>query len=269
MSRDRAAILNQVYYDQPSVGREDYWRYMAAPRFRAATILRCLGQEEVSSIVDLGCGGGLLLAEIAERFPAAKLAGVDLSPRQVDDNRARLPGIEWCAVDLDRSLDDTDALASMAGRFAAIVASEILEHLDHPDVFLRNARRLAAPGGRLVLSTQSGPIRETEMRVGHRRHWTRADLNDALASTGWTAEQTWNAGFPFHDLSKWWANRDPDASMRRFGGDRYGRGERLICWALRVAFRFNSRRRGAQLFTIARAAASTDLRTVPAPDRTK
>ena len=61
----------------------------------------------------------------------------------------------------------------------------------------------------------------------------------------------WNTGFPFHDLSKWYANRDPDRSLEQFGERAYGMRENVICWALRQAFRFNSRRRGAQLFAVA------------------
>lgn len=260
MTLDPAAQVNQAYYDAPSGGREDYWRYMAAPRFRAATILDCLRVGAPESIVDLGCGNGGLLGEIAARFPKAVLAGVDLSPRQTDDNRKRMPAHQWVALDLDRPMPAPPAFERIAQGFDAVVASEILEHLDQPEVFLRNARRLVAPQGRLILSTQSGRIRETERRVGHRRHWSRAELEHALGATGWVSERVWNAGFPFHDLSKWWANRDPDASMDRFGGKAYGSRERAICWLLRGAFRFNSRRRGAQLFAVARPGVLADGR---------
>ena len=80
-------------------------------------------------------------------------------------------------------------------------------------------------------------------------------MKRALADAGWTPLRVWNCGFPFHDLSKWYANRDPDASMREFADRPYGVREDLICYALRAAFRVNSRSHGAQLFAVAQRSA--------------
>jgi hypothetical protein len=90
--------------------------------------------------------------------------------------------------------------------------------------------------------------------VGHLQHFTATGMRQLLSDAGWSPERVWNCGFPFHDLSKWYANRNPDATMRRFGDERYGLREDLVCWALRTAFRTNSDRRGAQLFAVARKA---------------
>jgi SAM-dependent methyltransferase len=243
--------VNAAYYGQTSTGRDDYWSKMAAPRFRVATLLKLLDEEPAASVVDLGCGGGNLLGEIRTRRPDVRLAGVDLSPAQIDANRARLPEVGWYAADL---AVPSAASELPAHTFDAVLASEIVEHVPDAGVFLRNALRLAAPGGRLLLSTQSGPVRETERRVGHVRHFTVAQMHGALAEAGWRPVRVWNAGFPFHDLSKWYANLDPDTSMLRFGERSYGWKEDLVCLALRLAFELNSSRRGAQLFAVARRA---------------
>ena len=245
-----AARVNRAYYEADSAGREDYWRFMAAPRARVATILSLVREEPIRSLVDLGCGGGILLREIETRLPGVELAGLDLSGRQIDANRRGGSAIRWEVADLEKPLDGGEALDK---RWDVVVASEILEHLDDAEAFLRNALRLATPGrGRLLLTTQSGPVRETERRVGHRRHFTRDGLALLLKDAGWVEPRVWNAGFPFHDLSKWWANRDPDSSVSRFGERPYGRTERLICALLRGAFALNSRSSGAQLYAVAR-----------------
>ncbi len=246
----RAAEINRNYYAEVSAGTDDYWNLMAAPRFRVKTILRLLKEEVIRTIVDLGCGNGRLLSEIAHAHPLVGLTGVDLSISQIDANRAAKPEIEWQCLDLSEPLPPN---CNLIGRFDAVIASEIIEHLDDPEVFLRNALAMAFPmRGRLILSTQSGPIRETERRVGHCRHFDRSTMWSLLEDCGWKPVKVWNSGFPLHDLSKWYANRDPDASMRRFGERRYGAREQLICQVLRVAFLFNSKRRGAQLFAVAR-----------------
>jgi 2-polyprenyl-3-methyl-5-hydroxy-6-metoxy-1,4-benzoquinol methylase len=251
----RAARINLEHYEQSAPGQDDYWRLMAAPRFRMETLLSLVAAGGWSSLVDLGCGAGLLLREIGARFPAVKLAGVDLSQRLIERNRQEHPRIEWHTLDLDRPVQLPHALRK---RFAAVVAMEVIEHLDDPLLLLANAAALGEPGATLLLSTQSGPLRETERRVGHVRHFSRDEMAGLLCRVGWKPVSVWNAGFPFHDLSKWVANLRPDASMERFGNRPYGALERSLCRALRVAFRFNSGRRGAQLFAIARLGVAPD-----------
>ncbi|HYI11915.1 MAG TPA: class I SAM-dependent methyltransferase [Thermoanaerobaculia bacterium] len=241
------AEINLAHYGEPAAGRSDYWRLMAAPRFRTATILRSLAEENPSRILDIGCGDGTLLSEIHERMPAAQLAGLDLSPGQIAENRLLRPTIEWIAGPAE-TLQETVP----AGRYNAVVASELIEHLADPEGFLRNVRSIIAPGGLLVLSTQSGRVGETERRVGHLRHFTSEEMKRFLVAAGWQPVRVWNAGFPFQDLSKYLANLAPDYSMHHFGERPYGLKERLASLILRILFRFNSQRRGAQLFAIAR-----------------
>jgi SAM-dependent methyltransferase len=245
-----AVEANREYYERLTRGREDYWHRMAAPRLRLGVLLRLLAEQPPDRVVDLGCGNGALLREVGRRFPRAELCGLDLSRSQIEANRRALPELRWEVADLEQSLPDD---AGLRGAFDAVVACEIVEHLAAPEALLRHALALARPGGgRLLLSTQSGPLRETERRVGHQRHFERGEMDSLLRSAGWEVVRVWNQGFPFHDLSKWAANLDPDASMRRFGEQAYGPLENLLCLALRGAFLLNSRRRGAQLFAVAR-----------------
>ena len=225
---------------------------MAAPRHRVGVLIKELVKAKPTTIVDLGCGGGQLLSEVARRLPDAQMAGFDLSERQIEVNRNAAPDVSWTACNLDEPAKFERA---HHGAYEAVLALEILEHLDHPEELLENAGVLVSRDtGMLYLTTQSGPLRETERSVGHRRHFTAQEVEELLRATGWTPVRVWNTGFPFHDLSKWYANREPDKSMDRFGEASYGWYENAVCFALRLAFRLNSRRRGAQLFAIARRA---------------
>jgi trans-aconitate methyltransferase len=242
-----ASRVNQAYYEHVPPGRRDFWRKMAACRHRVETLIAELARDRPSSIIDLGCGDGALLDEVTAALPSATLAGIDLSVAQITLNRRARPDIEWHACDLDCEFAVPDQLPPAQ----ALIASEVIEHLDHPDLFLRAALSLGRDGTRLYLSTQSGQIRETERRVGHRRHYTAEQLAQLLRENGWTPERIWNTGFPFHNLSKWYANLDPDGSLDQFGEKAYGIRQNTICWALRQAFKLNSHSRGAQLFAVA------------------
>lgn len=240
-----ATEQNRAYYERLSDGRRDYWRYMAAPRHRVQTIRRELRRAAPRSVVDLGCGNGQLLRELAADLPGAKLCGVDLSEPQIAVNRVELPSIDWLAADLSK-------VTEAANRFDAVVASEIIEHVQDPLSLLRSAAAFAREDGLLVLTTQSGPVRATERSVGHVRHFSAAEIRDLLDGSGWEPLRVWNEGFPFHDLSKWYASLRADSTMAQFGESAYGWKEKGVCAALRLLFRFNSRRSGAQLFATAR-----------------
>jgi SAM-dependent methyltransferase len=238
------AAVNARYYAARGAGVDDYWRLMAAPRRRRRVLLAALLARRPASVVDLGCGSGELLAEVAARLPDARLCGVDLPGVAGGPG---LVGVRRLAADLGRPFDPPADLEP----FDVAVASELLEHLERPAALLDNARRLVRPGGALLLSTQSGPVRATERVVGHVRHFAAGDVAALLAAAGWRPVRVWNEGFPFHDLSKWLANLRPEAALAGFGAGRYGVAQRCACALLRAAFRCNSRRRGAQLFAIA------------------
>lgn len=251
MGTHDAATINREYYERTTAGREDYWKKMAAPRHRVEVMRQVIRELNPASVVDLGCGNGVLITELRDVLPSVRWSGLDLSRPQVAENVKNLPWATFRDGNLEQPFpDDFDWL----GSFDCAIATEVIEHLDSPGTFLDNAARLLKPGGALVLSTQSGPIRETEQRVGHRRHYSQREMKELLAQHRFTPVRVWNTGFPFHDLSKWYANLNPDGSMSQFGEGAYGLKENAVCAALRLAFKFNSASSGAQLFAIARKA---------------
>ncbi len=246
MSSD--SVPDNSHFESPTPGQADYWQKMAAPRARVAMITRLLQHWNPDQIVDLGCGGGNLLVEVQQQQLSARLFGLDLATAQIEYNRSVLPGINWSVADLTDPDSVTDELV---GRFAAVVSSEVIEHVADPIALLETAHRVAAPGGRLVLSTQSGKVHETQRLVGHVRHFSVEEIDDLLRRTGWRPERVWNCGFPFHPLVKYLANLNPTRTIAAYGTEAYPPRKRLVCWATRVAYRFNSSSRGTQLYAIA------------------
>lgn len=98
-----------------------------------------------AAVVDVGCGTGRAVAELAER--GARAIGVDVNDVMVDQARQRGPGLDVRVGDAYRlPVDD----ASVAGYRADKVLHEIAE----PARALTEARRVLAPGGRIVLIGQ-------------------------------------------------------------------------------------------------------------------
>jgi len=95
-----------------------------------------------ASIIDLGCGGGLLLGRLHE-LGFRNLTGVgwniEVPPGGLAVPKTDLAVAGWA----DR----------LEGRsFDWVVSAEVLEHLVNPYQFLVEARRLVAPHGRLLLT---------------------------------------------------------------------------------------------------------------------
>lgn len=244
-----ATEYNQAYYGELSAGRENYWRLMPAPRMRIAHITDVLARERprFSSACDFGCGNGGLLREIALRFPRAALHGLDLSEEQINQNRQSMPALSWAQQDLTAA----DYRYPFGTPCDVAISSEVIEHLDQPDQYLRNIQASLRDGGLLVLTTQSGPVHTTEKHVGHIRHWAPAEMHSMLQAAGFRDPRVYNCGWPFHDWSKRMANVRPEETIRRFGQSDWGAFERFTAATLRVLFRLNSSAKGYQLVAIA------------------
>ncbi|MGW4053432.1 methyltransferase domain-containing protein [Streptomyces sp. NPDC004779] len=125
-------------------------RLDAADRLPGAEALRVLSYDLLgagpgTSVVDVGCGAGRAVAELAER--GVRVVGVDPSERMVAIARGRWPGADFrMAGAYGLPLPD----ASVDGYRADKVFQELVE----PERALAEARRVLVPGGRIVLAGQ-------------------------------------------------------------------------------------------------------------------
>jgi ubiquinone/menaquinone biosynthesis C-methylase UbiE len=116
----------------------------AAARLRARSY-QLLRLPPGATVVDVGCGTGRAVAELAEH--AAHAIGVDLDPAMVAAARSRFPGIDV------RTADATGL--PMGDRQTHGYRADKLYHiLPDPSAALAEARRVLAPGGRAVLLGQ-------------------------------------------------------------------------------------------------------------------
>jgi SAM-dependent methyltransferase len=187
---------------------ENAWRELArvhtdnpARRRRTALVREAIGRAVGAiRLVDLGCGPGLLLSELAEALPDAELYGVDVSRIALELARDRLPRARFVEADLAREDGASSALASLVGSVDVATCSEVLEHLDDPRPLLRAARVCLATSGRLIVTVPSGPRTAFDRSIGHRRHYRAAELRELLEGEGFAVERVMRAGFPFFVL---------------------------------------------------------------------
>jgi len=109
---------------------------------------RALRPFEGLSVLDVGCGGGLIAEPLARL--GATVTGIDASARNIGIAAAH-------AADGRLAIDYRDttaeALAATGARFDAVLALEIVEHVADVGLFLDSCAALLRPGGALVLAT--------------------------------------------------------------------------------------------------------------------
>lgn len=97
-----------------------------------------------ADFVDLGAGQGAFTLDLVGL--GHRVTAVDADPANW-----KVPGVEVIGIDLDRGF--SGSVPAPAGGFDAAVAIEIIEHLENPFAFVREAAALLRPGGLLFLTT--------------------------------------------------------------------------------------------------------------------
>jgi len=128
-------------------------------------LLSQLDSDRVRSVVDLGCGDGQRLAQLAARLaPGCEALGVDLQPDPERSKELTRRGIRVVQANIER---DLSALRD-AGH-DAIIMSQIIEHLRWPPRVLEWVAEKLAPGGRLILETPN--VGGLDHVLFRRRYW--------------------------------------------------------------------------------------------------
>jgi SAM-dependent methyltransferase len=122
------------------------------------------------TIIDIGCSSGFLLQCIRRRFPHAVVLGSDYVPDPLERLAAQLPEIPLLQFDLVQCpLPD--------GSVDGAVLLNVLEHIEHDDLALRQVFRILKPGGITVLEVPAGPalydIYDKQL-MHHRRYALKA-----------------------------------------------------------------------------------------------
>ncbi len=131
------------------------------------------------------------------RHPLAAFLGLELSATGVDVSRRKVPSATFLQRDLCSEQSTPRDFAHWATH---AVCSEVLEHVDEPQLLLQTALTYCAPRCRLVVTVPGGPMSQLDHHIGHRHHYTPAKLRSLLLSAGLNVEWVGSRGFPFFNL---------------------------------------------------------------------
>ncbi len=115
---------------------------------RFAYFSRILNGSNVKTVLDVGCGGGLLSEEFARA--GYRVSGVDPAPETIATARAHAAE---SGLDIDYRIGAGEQLPFGGGVFDAVVCCDVLEHVDDVARVLAEIARVLKPGGLFFYDT--------------------------------------------------------------------------------------------------------------------
>ena len=149
----------------------------------AVRLLRRHKQLPPRRVLDAGCGWGVTLARLeAEGYDTT---GLDISPAAL--RLLDAPSRHLVEADLTLAVP-----AAVRESFDAVLALDVIEHIDDDRGVIANLAQLVAPGGCVIVSVPAKPDLYSEFdRVqGHRRRYTVPTLMQAFADSGLSVRTT-------------------------------------------------------------------------------
>jgi SAM-dependent methyltransferase len=141
------------------------------------------------SILDVGCGEGVLTAQWAERLAGGRIVGIDL-----DDPKLRAEWETRTRPNLEYRAEEATKLSFADGEFDMATAIEVLEHVPEPERTVAEMARVAErwllvsvprePVWRLTNMARGAYLKELGNTPGHLNHWSKRSFVSLLSRYG-------------------------------------------------------------------------------------
>ena len=148
---------------------------------------------EPRSVLDVGCGEGVLTHEWAERLGDRRIVGIDLEDPKL--------AAEWETrrrANLEYRVEEATRLSFADDEFDVAAAIEVLEHVPDPEATLAEMARVARrhllvsvprePLWRGLNMARGAYLRELGNTPGHVNHWSKRAFVSLLSRYGTVAE---------------------------------------------------------------------------------
>ena len=140
------------------------------------------------TVLDIGCGEGVLTAQWAQRLGTGRVVGVDLEDPKLEAEWAQRQreNLEFRAMPAER-LEFSD------NEFELVAATEVLEHVPDPALVLNEMARVSArhllvsvphePLWRALNVARGAYLRDLGNTPGHLNHWSRRSFRSPFPWT--------------------------------------------------------------------------------------
>ena len=141
------------------------------------------------SVLDVGCGEGVLTARWADRLDGGRIVGIDL-----DDPKLRAEWGKGRRENLEYRAEEATSLSFGDDEFDVATAIEVLEHVPEPAATLSEMARVAEryllvsvprePIWRVLNMARGAYLRDLGNTPGHLNHWSKVGFVSLLQRYG-------------------------------------------------------------------------------------
>jgi 2-polyprenyl-3-methyl-5-hydroxy-6-metoxy-1,4-benzoquinol methylase len=157
------------------------------------TLDELMAQARPQSLLDVGCGEGVLVHRWALAMPQARLVGIDLEEESIQAGWA-----EREAPNLEYRVMAAEDLPFAENEFELASAIEVLEHVPDPEHTVAEMARCASrhllvsvprePLWRMLNMARGAYIPQLGNTPGHLNHWSKRSFSKMLARHGEVVE---------------------------------------------------------------------------------
>ena len=151
------------------------------------------GEAAPGSVLDVGCGEGVLTAQWAERLHDGRVVGIDL-----DDPKLRAEWEKRSRHNLEFRAEEATSLPFADDEFDLACAIEVLEHVPEPEATVAEMARVARrhllvsvprePLWRALNVARGAYLRRLGNTPGHVNHWSKQAFVSLLSRYGTVEE---------------------------------------------------------------------------------
>jgi SAM-dependent methyltransferase len=153
-----------------------FW-FQARNRCIAAALRSLPNFDAISRVLEVGCGTGVVLAELQRLFPTGQITGLDLFEEGLSFARRRFQGTLVQGDVFTHTFDE---------QFDVVGAFDVIEHLDDDQAILSRFWQQIRPGGYVLLTVPAhqGLWSYFDEVAHHRRRYDVKGLTQKLTAAG-------------------------------------------------------------------------------------
>lgn len=182
---------NQVFFDDWSKNY-DAFRLSRWFQFTQKLATGMMDIKPESHVLDVGCGTGFAVIEIARQLDRGKACGIDISPGMIEKARRNIPEELLGRVSFHQA--SADGIPYPDGEFDYILCTNSFHHYPDTQRALKEMYRVLRPGGMLVILDNATDLSlytwawDRILRLfetGHVRYYTTNELGEMISRAGY------------------------------------------------------------------------------------
>lgn len=175
--------MESQIYDELFLLEKNYWWHVSKRNLVHKEIKRAGIKSPMTRILDAGCGTGIMMSELAKKFPLTY--GIDNSKKALKFCHKR--GLHKVKLgDLEKKLPFP------TNHFDVITCLDVIEHLKHDGAALKEMHRVLKKDGRIFINVPAFQFLWThhDDLLWHKRRYRRRELVKLIRKSGFRVQKS-------------------------------------------------------------------------------